>query len=62
VPESFSDPSHVAHIVWKYCHFIESLETKQQPHQPNELDSSKDGSKGGDEVFVSASSLTRGEP
>jgi len=69
VPESFSDPSHVAHIVWKYCHFIESIETKQQPRQPNEKeavlsdeDSSKDGSMGGDEVFVSASSLTSDEP
>jgi len=29
-PKSFSDPSHIAHIVWKFCHFLESLETKKQ--------------------------------
>jgi len=30
VPKHFSDTSHVAHIVWKYCGFLESLERKQQ--------------------------------
>lgn len=29
-PKSFSDPSHVANIVWKFCDFLELLETKKQ--------------------------------
>ena len=28
-PTSFSDPLHIAHIVWTFCTFLEALETKK---------------------------------
>ena len=46
-PRRFSDPSHMAHIVWMFCNFLESLEADEIPirsHQaPEETTPHMDG-------------------
>jgi len=60
-PKSFSDPTHIAHILWKFCDLIESLETKKHActnSQAKEVIALSDDKSMEDVAIVSASSLT----
>jgi len=68
IPEQFSDTSHVAHIAWKFCDFVESLNHKQHPSQQaggvteDSEESWSEVMSKSDEVLVSASTQTSCEP